>query len=246
MTRDSNYQTNMDTTPKKTTCYACLREFTSFNRYADICEECDSKRKAEDLERSKKNNRDKILSRLPPLFKATDINHAKFNGKAWSKIKEHKLTEEKPWLGLVGMTGRCKSRLAYLYAREEIIRSAGLWDNRDREFIPSFEFVTSYQIGEAVLRQYGEDKQAKREAREFLDTIRATEVLLVDDIGKGRLTPAVAGELFALVDHRHANLLRTIWTSNTDPEVIAEGLTEDMAGPFAGRLIDSSTIFTFK
>ncbi len=235
----------MNTTPKNKTCYDCTREFSSFNPYASACPDCEAKHKAERLEQSRKNNRDKVRAEVPALFRSTDISHAKFNRKAWDKIKDHKLTEEKPWLGLVGMTGRCKSRLAYLYAQDEITRLADAWSD-GTERIPSFKFATSYQIGEAVLKQYGEDKQAKRAAREFLDGIRDTSVLLIDDIGKGRLTPAVASELFALVDHRHAHLSRTIWTSNSAAEVIAEGLTEDMAGPFAGRLIESSTIFTFK
>lgn len=73
---------------------------------------------------------------------------------------------------------------------------------------------------------------------------------MIDDIGKGKLTPAVASELHALLSHRHDHLMHTVWTSNSPPEVIAARfpieLVEDMAGAFAGRLIEMSTIFTFK
>ena len=137
------------------------------------------------------------------------------------------------------MTGRCKTRLAYRYAADELKRLTA-------ERIPTFEFVASYEIDNAVNHQYGSDFQEKAKARYFLDRLREVDVLLIDDLGKGRLTPAVASELFALIDHRHSHLARTIWTSNSSPESIAAGLPEDMSGPFAGRIIESSKIFTFK
>lgn len=185
----------------------------------------------------------KIVERIdkatPELFSRTNTSHPKFNATAWDKIQNHELTEEWPWLGCVGMTGTCKTRIAYRFAANELKR---LTD----EQIPTFEFVASYEIGDAVGRLYGSDFEEKTRARDFLDRLREVDVLLIDDLGKGRLTPAVASELFALIDHRHAHIARTIWTSNSSPESIAAGLPEDMAGPFAGRIIESSKIFTFK
>jgi hypothetical protein len=143
------------------------------------------------------------------------------------------------------MTGRCKTRIAYLFAVEEIVRLAIVRED-EYEALPSYEFVASYQIGDAVIAQYSNDFEIKNPAKDLLRRIRQCDVLLVDDIGKGRLSPAIASELFALIDHRHAHLMRTIWTSNSAPEEIAAGLTEDMAGPFAGRLIEMSKTFTFK
>jgi DNA replication protein DnaC len=180
-----------------------------------------------------------IRAATPELFRRTDIAHPKFNSNAWAKVKSHRLSGDVPWIGFVGMTGRCKSRMAFLYASELVER---MTDCR----IPSFAFVASYEIGDAVTRQYGGDFQQKDEARRFLDKLRDADVLLIDDLGKGRLTPAVASELFALIDYRHAHLAATIWTSNSSPEAIAAGLPEDMAGPFAGRIVESSKIFTFK
>ena len=68
----------------------------------------------------------------------------------------------------------------------------------------------------------------------------------VDDLGKGRMTPAVASEFFDVIDHRHKENMPVIWTANSTPEVIAANMTLDMAAPFAGRLNDCSRIIRFQ
>lgn len=221
------------------------------------CQSCDDKlraeREAKEAERAAEQelrrqewiarNKVEIVERIetatPQLFRRTDTSHPKFNHAAWAILENYRFTGEVPWLGLVGMTGRCKSRMAYLIAAQELERMTDV-------ILPSFRFVPSYEIGDAVNRQHGSDWDEKAKARDFLDRIREVDVLLIDDLGKGRLTPAVASELFALIDHRYSSLSRTIWTSNSSPEVIAAGLPEDMAGPFVGRINESSKIFTFK
>jgi DNA replication protein DnaC len=95
-------------------------------------------------------------------------------------------------------------------------------------------------------RSIHDDRSPAQHARAWLDKLRDVDVLLIDDLGKGKLSPAVASEMFALVDHRHVNQLVTIWTSNSAPETIAECMTPDMAAPFAGRINESSQIFHFK
>ena len=229
-------------------CYSCDKEFVSIGHYVEQCTECQELDAARKLAESKQKNKDRLIGRIPPLFCKTDTSHESFNTAAWDKIKEHRLTEERPWIGFVGMTGRCKTRMGFLYAVAEIQRLAVVHKTRDGSYesYPSYDFVSSYEIGDAVMNQYSNDFEIKNPAKARLSKIRECEVLLIDDIGKGRLTPAVAAELFAIIDWRHAHLMRTIWTSNSAPEVIAAGLPEDMAGPFAGRLIEMSKTFTFK
>jgi|GEM_PF-4886502 len=226
-------------------CFDCDKEFVSFDPYGRQCTVCAAAEKAIRLDQSRASNKARLEGKIPPLFRKTDTSHASFNAAAWNTIKDHRMSEDQPWLGFVGMTGRCKTRLAYLYAVEEIGRLTTV-RHEDCEVLPSYEFVSSYEIGDAVMNQYSNDYEVKNPAKARLSKIRECDILLIDDIGKGRLTPAVAAELFAIIDHRHAHLDRTIWTSNSPPEVIAAGLPEDMAGPFAGRLIEMSKTFTFK
>jgi hypothetical protein len=182
----------------------------------------------------------RIEESIPPLFARTSITHPGFRLTAWDRVKDHRMSEENPWVGFVGVTGRCKTRIAYLYATEEILRVSQEGGNA------SFEFIASYQIDDAVRRQFSDDPTIKKSARYFLDRLRTVDVLFIDDLGKGRPTPAVAAEMWALIDHRHSHIMRTIWTSNSTPEAIAGGMSEDMAGAFAGRINESSKIFTFR
>jgi len=206
----------------------CGTVFTSRNENPDapaylcgLCQECldghEAIEAAKEAQRAKEREewtaRNKIevaasvAEATPELFRRTDITHPKFNAAAWAKIEKHKLSEETPWIGFIGMTGRCKSRMAYLYATKEVDRLTGTWK-------ATFAFVSSYEIGDAVTRQYG-DFEAKDKARSFLDKLRNVDVLLIDDLGKGRLTPAVASELFALMPNAPSPNTRCIGTMGT-------------------------------
>jgi DNA replication protein DnaC len=238
---------------KTKTCFTCEKEFTSFDSFAHVCPECEKIACQKRLDESKRKNRERIKASIPELYQRTDTTNARFNLAAWNKIKDHNLTAEKPWLGLSGIPGKCKTRIAYLYAQELILNKAIIHKgsrNEDWEKLPSFQFITSFALGVAVMNQYSNDFEVKNPAKKKLDSIFNCEILLIDDIGKGRLTPAVASELHALLSYRQDHLLPTVWTSNSPPEVIAAGLprelVDDMAGAFAGRLVEMSTIFTFK
>jgi hypothetical protein len=216
------------------------------------CEERESARRhAEEFEamigQNGRKARANAFAKLPRLFQETDICHPMFNASTWSKLKDHTLTVEKPWLGLIGETGLSKTRIAALFAIGEIQRMAEAWTrNRSRYWEPRFVFTPGYRISElASLVQTGSFDQ-KGEARAELESITTCDLLLIDDLGKGRLNDSIAASLFALVDHRYASVLHTIWTSNSTPEEIATPMNSDMAGPFAGRLNDHSRIIKLK
>lgn len=198
---------------------------------------------------------DRVHDMIPPLFQKTDIAHPRFNGAVWHKIKSWRPTSEKPWMGLIGPTGTSKSRMAHLLAMdiardiaERHFAESGNGTHRE----PRVVFATSYEIGDAALAQYSTIQHATRRAyderspaqaaRGFLDRLRSADLLVFDDLGKGRLTPAVCAELFAIIDHRYASLLPTIWTANSTPSEIASSMPQDIGPPFAGRLHDSSRI----
>jgi hypothetical protein len=177
----------------------------------------------------------------PAIFCATDTSHQKFNLKGWQKVNGWSPNAEKPWLGLVGETGTCKSRIAYLLAAAEIERMATAMERE-----PSFQFVAAYEISELVGQLTASSFQTKDEARADLARLRDARLLLIDDLGKGRMTPAVSAEFFALIDHRYCHALPTIWTANSLPDTFAAAMLADMAAPFAGRLNDSSRIILFR
>jgi len=238
----------MNTPLEPRECLSCSTQFQPADCYQYECESCETQRKANEERRKLEKNqtaiREQIEAATPHRFTLTDVAHAQFNAKAWARIQTWRPTAEKPWLGLVGATGTCKTRMARLAGGEWLLRKT------TSGRIPTFEFVTSFEISEKIMAQFNETGSDKGDARGFLDRLRRVDLLLIDDLGKGRLTPAPAAELFALVDHRHAHNLITIWTANSTPEEIIANMnkdvSEDMKAPLAGRLNECSQVFILK
>lgn len=211
-------------------------------------DEAEANRLAHERDQQMAATKAKITAMIPPRFQATDIGHPTFNRKAWDKIRDWRPTSEKPWLGLLGATGGGKSRIGYLLA-ESIAMEIAAKSRR-----ASFIFTTSQAIKDTVMAQFTKDtgprdlwdRSSQDKARWRLESMRKCDLLLIDDLGKARPTPAVAEELFAIVNHRHDHNLPLIWSANSSPEAIASHLPEDMAAPFAGRLIELSKIYSFQ
>jgi len=176
----------------------------------------------------RKERRARIQAAIPSRFRQTDRSRPDFNLAMWESVKEWKPTEEVPFLGFIGESGACKSRIAYLLFE----RLAG---------VPSFAAKSMTDLSILIARQF-HSFEDKTEARDELDNLRLCELLLLDDLGKAKNTPSVAVELFSIIDHRHAHNLPTIWTANGGPDEIVRGMNEDIAGPLAGRLIECSII----
>lgn len=187
-----------------------------------------------------------IREKVPPRFLTTDLEHPKFRAKAWEKIKLWRPTTHKPWLGLISPSGFCKSRMIYMLGEIIAVEMA-----MEKDHVTA-EFMTAQEIKEIAMQQFSGnpvhrdiwDNSPADAARERLASIRKCSILIIDDMSKARLTPAAAEEFFAVIDYRHSHNRTTLWTSNSTPMQIAACLPEDMAAPFAGRLIDCSEIYT--
>ena len=193
------------------------------------------------------NNLSKMESRIteatPARYQATDTGHPAFNAKLWQHVKEWQPTAERPWLGLSGAPGKCKTRCAFLKLRKILIGSIQPPSRPDGYVgLLSFRAISAARFQETVMAQFSDE--SKSDAVDSLDSLKTIGVLLFDDLGKQRNTPAVTQELFALLDSRHAHNLTTIWTSNGTPEGICDGMPENFAAPLSGRINECSTIYT--
>jgi chromosomal replication initiation ATPase DnaA len=187
-----------------------------------------------------RRTKDSLGDRTPARYRATDTAHPAFNVKLWQRIQKWRPTPEAPWLGLVDESGASKTRCAFLLLHDIVVESV---NSSKKGRARSFEVATSYELAEAIRNQYGKgDDSAK--ARAFIDGMRRVSILLLDDLGKAKNTEAVSAELFAILDRRHAENLATIWTANSSPNEIVTGMSADLAGPLAGRLIECSQIVT--
>jgi DNA replication protein DnaC len=234
------------------TC-ACGADFqtVAFRQFPDLhgelCDECLARAEEESAEKQRMQKEQtrreraaefqaEVDTRTPERLRATNLDHPEFNLVLWEKVSAWDWSSEKPWLGLVGETGSSKSRIAYLTLRD-FARSRG--ERGDKEF--SFAVVSGPLFNRLVLSQFSKD--TSEEAARELRALRNAHVLLFDELGKVRPTPAIIDELFALIDCRHSRNDVTLWTSNTEPEVFCAGWPAEFAHPGAGRIIEASTIF---
>jgi len=207
------------------------------------CEKCAAIKIRENYQEAVAKMESWITEATPARYQATDTGHPAFNAKLWQHVKEWQPTAERPWLGLSGSPGKSKTRCAFLKLREILIGSSQPPSRPDGYVgFLSFKAISAAKFQETVMAQFSDE--SKSEAVDSLDSLKTIGVLLFDDLGKQRNTPAVTSELFALLDSRHAHNLTTIWTSNLTPEGITTGMPEDYAAPLAGRINECSAIFT--
>jgi hypothetical protein len=217
-----------------------------------LCKTCEDRIESEEQERERRaleKEISKTIARLtPPRFRQTDIHHPAFNLRLWEQVKEWNPSDKIPWLGLIGETGLCKTRNAYLRL-EEVVRTPKRLQYPDRKteslvYETSIEVITASEFAHAVRNQYSQNAEEARDCRNLLDSAHSVKWLLFDDLGKFTNTPAIIAALFGLIDHRHSYNKPTIWTSNLPPEEFLASAPADIGAPLAGRLIECSTIFT--
>lgn len=233
-------------TPESIECCHCETSFEwtrsdTYQRKPHFCAVCTAAVIERDRLAELEKLEDEIASLTPSRYQATDTAHPEFNRRLWERIQVWKPTDERPWLGMIGPTGESKTRSAFLILAQTarcMVRPAKDLDSLGSR--PSLAAVSAYRLTEAVLGQFQDEQKAA--SVELLRRLRKVSILLIDDLGKQRNTPAVSGELFALLDHRHAENLATIWTSNSTPEGIVAGMPDDMAAPLSGRIRECSTI----
>lgn len=249
------------------TCEFCQASF-QYERWVfdeTCCKECQPARDLKwaeeaEVERISKEKEEKAAhvvkvsafwdDMIPPRIADSDLSHPEFRKGLHEKASQWRPSKAKPWLGIVGLKGCCKTRIAVLRLKQAMIDEEHI-DRRDYEMHgwhsgPSLKspfFITSYEFSRSVVDQYSKEKSESKKAKEILQNANSAKWLVFDDLGKAKATPAVVSTLFALIDHRHSYNMPTIWTANSTPEEFCEGMPEDVAGPLVRRLKEASTLF---
>lgn len=81
---------------------------------------------------------------------------------------------------------------------------------------------------------HGDLCAAVRSDGEGIDHIQAAGVLLLDDLGAAHTTPWNVDALYRVIDHRWAEMLPTIVTSNFDPGTLSAQLSERITSRLFG------------
>lgn len=130
---------------------------------------------------------------------------------------------------LYGPTRTGKTRTAYLLARK--------W------FLPHDWTMAAYNGGSfsrAVADEYGTGN-----ASGFHAMLNSLPILLLDDIFKTRMTPAVQDALYSAVEDRMASMKPTILTMNSGTEDVEAAMASDLAKPMIERLRESCRAYEF-
>lgn len=231
---------NKKNTPTKKTCHACGNECDTspiiiFGRPLKtgmpvLCEECQEKEELAQSHQERERDAKREWERVVPVrYRETSLDHQDFNRLAWLEIKKWSSKAGKN-LGLVGDTGRCKTRMIALHVRRMI------WQGRRVEWCNATGFQWAAQ------RQFRDDEGA--DARRWLRAWRKAPVLVIDDLGKQKWTDTVEAEFYDLLEHRTSRNRLILWTANTHPEqmLTMRQLSKDRGGPIVGRLMDETEI----
>lgn len=206
----------------------------------ELCDACFDARETRRIAGEERDRREKFArrewERVPMTYRETDPDHPDFPAAAhaaaekWVKGASLSCEPRLPWLGIVGPSGRCKSRVAALCAK----RLA--WDGKALAWVNATQFQWCAQM------QFDDRDGGK--AREHLRRYRKTGALVFDDLGKQRWTDQVESQFYDLLEQRSSHGLALIWTSNTSLEALGKMLSRDRSEPIVGRLLNFSHILS--
>jgi len=222
----------------ETTCKECGITFSAETIFMDdkvifqesFCPACGSAHKNQrELEEKAVKNRKleeswKIL--CPPLYRESDMQRIHLT---YAKQAANWLYQA-TGLGLVGRSGYGKTRASYAILRRfhfEGMKCAAF---------------SSCEFSKLTVDQFSDDKEIKAKAIEAIKRAYDAKLLLIDDIGKARMTDRGEMELYAILEHRANQMLPVIWTANAKSEELLTMFSRDRGEPTMRRLKDFSTI----
>ena len=213
----------------------CQRCSTSFD-YAPVmwgnretfvpkwCEACAEVLVAEEevrLRRMEQEARRKaFLRNVPPLYRETDI--ARLPPVLAQLATDWNLSPM--GIGLIGTSGSGKTRTAVLIA-------ARMSDEGHSVF-----YVTATDYAAAAAGQWADDARERGSNTETLRQARKAKLLVMDDVGKNKMTDRAEATLYELLEERTSHMLPTIWTSNARAKELHAMFSPDRADAMLRRL----------
>jgi len=191
------------------------------------CQRCTEGREEAEAEAAAQRLRAKResawVATVPKKYRETVVSHPNFPAAIWTGLKSLGIERS---IGLIGPSGRGKTRLLALMAKRAIAS----------DLFVGWCPATSFQW--AAQNQWDDVNGA--DAKKWLRRWQDCNVLFLDDLGKHRWTEAVESEFFALIDLRSSRGFPIHWTMNPLPDdepALAERLKLDPANVL-GRALD--------
>ena len=215
-----------------------LGQFASFVKFCDSCSSEVNAKIEEDTKREReaaaKEHRERHQIKewervVPALYRKTDTKHPDYPNKLHSTALQWIHNDDsRSWLGIIGISGKCKTRVMSQVVKNRI--------GNDKKC----QWVNATQFQWCAQNQH--DQNDGKDAKAHLQSYRSCEFLAFDDLGKQKWTDTVESYFWDLIEHRYAQCLAMIWTSNSSLENLEKMLTDDRAKAVIGRLAETSNI----
>lgn len=146
----------------------------------------------------------------PPIFRETKIEKLPNDSVKSALISIiEKDTASQDSLLLHGTTGSGKSRAAWLIANH--------WFKAN--YPRSIEWMSPRKLDSWLIGSFSE---SMKHHEKCVNRMCAVPLLVIDDLGKERLTPRVESDLFAIIDERVSNKLPTYITTNFNAKLLID------------------------
>ncbi len=224
---------------KTTTCPECLESFSYepkilFGHEVFTPAECPGCVTARHMATEKAEQQQEIDRRFgvwnricPTIFHDTDPDRLPAELRP---LADGWMSTDGTGLGFVGLTGKCKTRAAYLILRR--YHFDGL----------RVKPMNATRFGQLCLEKFSDDAQTRGNAIQELQDLKTAKLILLDDVAKERFTERVASELFGLINDRTEWKRPILWTSNIDPAGLRQALGSDKGDPLIRRLREFTRI----
>lgn len=182
-------------------------EHPDFGRAVD-CPACSSFTTSKRLER--------LLGSLPELMRPWTLDtfpcQSEQQRSAAERVREWLADPAEPWLLLSGANGRGKTGLAVGAMRSLAERGVGC------------SFVLVPDLLDGIRTTYGTRENFDASYDQLMSDLRTVSLLVLDDLGKEKASDWATEKLFQVIGGRHANLKRTIVTTNLGLKGISQRL----------------------
>lgn len=230
----------MTTTTKS--CKTCNTEFQAedlvFNGRVifsqDHCQTCIEKMveaQAKSWEDTVKEKRESLFWRdVPPLYRATDP--ALIREDVRRAVEGYEYSPR--GLGFIGKSGAGKTRAAVMIL------------HRLSQEGKTTCFMKATSITQLAREKFDDDASTRNTASAMITNAYKADMTLIDDIGKGRLTPTAEELMFDIIDRRAEQLKPILWTSNMNAQGIQAAFSEDRGDALIRRLREFTRVISCK
>jgi len=201
-----------------------------------LCDDCDQREKKKEIEKQKKVSENFIERNMVAILKSVGVEglllNASFKGFPSSVIQTCKrAVTAKHGLYIYGGVGRGKSWLSVAVLKELIkmqeipkLISSQIASDVIRKFQVQYRFVYVPWLLMEIKATY--DNSSSMTEQGIIEKYTKIPVLILDDIGSERPTEWVDEKLNMIIYFRNNRGLKTIYTSNVNPDGLQERLNE--------------------